>query len=76
MTWRLKEDRWPNGRPFWTIENPKTREVRVSRTGGVSKYWDHAQAFTEMTRLNEEEAAKPKRPPILTGDEDDFEVVE
>lgn len=77
MTWRLVEHQWPNGRPYWTIENRKTREIRASRGGEVSEYWDHALAFTEMTRLNDEAATKPQtRPPTLTGDEDDFEVVE
>lgn len=76
MSWRLVEHQWPNGRPYWTIENRETREVRVGRNGHVSKFWDHGIAFTERNRLNEEEAAKPKPPPALTGDEDDFEVVE
>ena len=76
MTWRLVEHQWPNGRPYWTIENPETREVRVGRNGQVSKYWDHAIAFTERNRLNDEAAAKPSRLPALKPEDDDFDLIE
>lgn len=74
MVWRTVEHQWPNGRRYWTIENAKTREVRIGHGNQPSKYHDHAIAFTEADRLNQK--AETTRKPVLKPEDDDFDVIE
>ncbi len=52
MAWRLKKNRWPNGREYWEVHNPQAREVLVGIGGGVSKYYDRSQAKAARDEMN------------------------
>lgn len=45
-------DRWPNGRKFWTVENPGKNQVLVGPRGGVTKFLDREQAKAAADDLN------------------------
>ena len=64
MAWRLKKDRWPNGREYWEVHNPQAREVLVGEGGGVSKYYDRGMA--EGAR--DEMIGKAPKPSALSDD--------
>jgi hypothetical protein len=68
MAWRIKAGQWPNGRVFWTIENPKTRETLGGKGGGVSKYLDKDTA-QDVARKMRQTSAQPKAGDV-------FEVIE
>ena len=62
MAWRLKKDRWPNGREYWEVHNPQAREVLVGEGGGVSKYYDRGMAEAARDELN---SKAPKPSPLI-----------
>ena len=62
MTWRLKKDRWPNGREYWEVHNPQAREVLVGEGGGVSKYYDRGMAEDARNEMN---SKTPKPNPLI-----------
>lgn len=75
MPWSTVQRRWPNGTPHWTVENEATRSRLTHPDGSLKRFSDHAQAFTQADQLNIKDSQKP-RPPVLTGDEDDFDIIE
>ncbi len=52
MAWRVKKNRWPNGREYWEVHDPQARQVLVGEGGGVSKYYDRAQAVAARDEMN------------------------
>ena len=52
MDWRIKKNRWPNGREYWEVHNPQARQVLVGERGGVTKYHIREQAEAARDELN------------------------
>jgi hypothetical protein len=52
MTWRIKKDRWPNGREFWTVENREESQVLVGQKGGITRYYNRDQAKAASAEMN------------------------
>ncbi|WP_422073974.1 hypothetical protein [Tranquillimonas rosea] len=49
--WRIKKDRWPNGREFWEVVHPDGFKV-VGEKGGVTRYLNRDQAIAARDHMN------------------------
>jgi hypothetical protein len=54
--WRIKKDRWPNGREFWEVVHPSGFQL-VGEKGGVTRYYIKTQAEAARDKMNEKPVA-------------------
>ena len=52
MAWRIRKDRWPNGREYWEVHNPAENQILVGERGGVTRYYAIEQALAARDEMN------------------------
>lgn len=57
MGWKAHAHQWPNGRPYWTVEDRTTRRARIGEKGGFTKYQVKSQAQREAQRMRDDDLA-------------------
>lgn len=51
--WRIYSHTWPNGRPYWTVENRRYIGTMhpAGKKGGISKFHNRQYAERELERI-------------------------